>query len=369
MKITIPPILQWSPNTIPKEEILKYIPGFVIEPLTVYVGRYMYAVYNVFVSFFLVLVRFRLRAFAYRYPRSPFHQNEVEHVYHREARYYEEKHHVTTNFRDTWWRRALGFDVVSYSRTRKQNNVCIVDIGTGLGLSLEEMFRVFREFQISVEAHGLDYNESMLKEAKRVIVPRMQKEGLLSKERHIIFVRGDGRNLTGSQSKEIDFFYFPLSSIDCVTIMCGIGGIDLPYESFREQLMILKEGGIVSMIDIHRPMVSFPLHWPAFFRIFGNHIFAFMAWQRGTLPLVLRAIWGWQDPTPIFYKAPLVTWYDKDVDKYYGFEISSFNYTTEPWWFGLPLMSTAKILMRKIVLDKEEYEKRVKVFHSLLSPR
>lgn len=365
--MTIPPLIRFDHQRISKKEVLIFLPSYTLELVDIPIGKLTYVWYKILINIIKLFVKVRLRAIGYRTFTSSFSQEEAEHVYTREAKDYEWKHHVTTNFRDTWWRRSLAFDVLNYIRKNQlfQGKITLLDIGTGIGLSLEEMFKIFKHFNVNVFAYGLDFNQAMLQEARRVVLPRMREQNLLNNEREIQFVRGDGRNISGEKEKKDGFSYFKKNSIDCITIMFGMGGIHLPYDSFREQLIVLREKGIVTMIDIHSPLLFLRSHWPWYLNFLNYKALEFLAWKEGTVPLVLRKVWGWQDPTTIFYKAPLVSYYDKEAKIYFGFNVLHFSYANEPWWFGLPFMNTVRLVMEKTIISKEEFDQKQKVLDSL----
>lgn len=363
----VPPIIEFDNKRISKNKLMEFLPPYTLESLSLSIGKIQYGIYKILVLIIKFFIKLRLRAIGNKTFTQVLSQNEVEHVYTREANTYEWKHHATTNFRDIWWRRLLAFDVLSYLKRNQlsQRKIALLDIGTGIGLSLEEMFKVFRNFNIKVFAYGLDFNQQMLVEANNVVLPRMKANDLVSEEREIQFVRGDGRNLSGRDKKRGGFFYFEENSIDCITLMFGIGGIDLPYDSLQEQLFVLKEKGIVTILDIHSPLLFFSNYYPWYLKFFDDRTLEFMAWKEGTVPLVLRKIWGWQDPTPIFYKAPLVTSYSKEQNAYFGFRAIHFSYTNEVWWFSLPFINTARLVMEKVKITEEEYKKRINILDSI----
>lgn len=364
--MNIPPLIKFDSSKVSREEVLQFLPVYALESVDIPLHRTKLLIFKVLIALIKIFVRLRLGVIGYKTAVSRLNQEKVEQIYTRESKNYEWKHHLTTNSRDTWWRRTLSFDVINYIRRHRftAKQIILLDIGTGIGLSLEEMFKVFRHFDVKVSAYGIDFNQAMLTKALGVVMPRMQKEGLLNSDRTISFLRGDGRNLTGRQKRKEGLHYFEKNSIDCITIMCGIGGIDLPYDSFQEQLDALKEEGIVTIIDIHSPLAFLSTYWPWYLSFAGNKALEFLSWQKGTIPLILREIWGWQDPTPIFYKAPLVTSYDADSKKYFGFRELHFSYLNETWWFRLPFINTARLVMEKVEIPREEYDKRVKILGS-----
>lgn len=358
---------------LPLEYQGDYFPSHVFNDEEIEIDELHYLYYKFILKIFVLLLRLRLKILgpSYRdYKSDPSHR-EVEEIYTREAEDYEYKHHLTTNFRDTWWRRQIGLEVANYIRAKSIGSkeiISILDIGTGTGLSLEEMFRVFKLFDMRVRASGLDFNQKMLRQAEKKTVARMTREGLLADGiREIVFVRGDARNLTGGNGRSREGLeYFHRDSFDCTTIMFGIGGIDAQLESMREQLAVLKPNGILTMIDIHRPIIHLREEWPWFIGQKCADAFAVMAWEQVTKPLVLATLWGWRDPTRIFYTASLVVDSDEGQGAYYGFESISLSLNNEFWWFGLPTMSTAKITLKKIKISKFEFDRRQEILKQLM---
>ncbi len=359
-------------SILPSECQSDYLPDYVFKSVSVKVGIFWYLYYKILLHVFIkIALKWRLGIFGslYRkYQGDPDHK-EVENIYTREAETYERKHHLTTNFRDTWWRRQIGLEVVNYIyvNKKKKEKIRLLDVGTGIGLSLEEMFRMFQLCNVKVSAVGLDYNQGMLNQAKRVILPRIKKDGLLAKNiREIEFVKGDARNLTKT-SGEKGLKHFSKNTFDCVTIMFGIGGVDSQLESMKEQLGVLKLNGVLAILDIHRPFIELDERWPWFIGNRNVAAFNVMAWNNMTKPLVLATLWGWRDPTPTFYTSSLVVDYDKDKDAYYGFEYVSLFVDNESWWFNFPTIPTGKVVLRKVEISKEEFKKRQKVLNNIFS--
>src|SRR3990167_1556687 len=305
MKIIIPPIFN-------SKSSYAFLPLYIFESITLSVNSFNYFVVKFFLGVLRILVKIRLRAVAIssHVHRGRFLPQEVVNdIYTREAESYEWKHHCTTNFRDAWWRRTAAFHILSLAKKNSLTKIKILDLGTGIGLSLEEMLKIFESSDLNVEAVGLDYNVAMLERANKVTLPRMFNEG------------------------EFDF----------VTLICGAGGIHLPLEAFIEQLGVLKEGGYLIIIDIHRPMYQFDEHWPWFLRFFNTDLFQYLGWKEITLPLVLRDLWGWFDPTTLFYLLPFTT----DLQNLTGFAVNYFEVISEKWWFNLPVMTTGKLILKK----------------------
>lgn len=342
-----------------------FLPSHLFKEIEIKASYLQYFYVKVFLAILKFLIKIRLQAINIashvHYGRG-LPQEVINNIYTREAADYEWKHHRTTNFRDTWWRRLAAFHIVNLAREKSLKKVKILDIGTGIGLSIEEMFRVFNDFDLEVEAVGLDYNEAMLEEAKSVILPRMLKAGLIKEgKRTVKFIRGDARNLSGAKNKEKDFTYFEAEEFDFVTLICGAGGIHLPLEAFTDQLSVLKRGGNLIMIDIHRPLFNLEEAWPWYFRFLKEDLIQYLGWKEITLPFILRDIWGWSDPTALFYLAPLAT----DEKYHSGFSQIHFDVVTEKWWFGLPVVTTGRLVLEKRIFPNDEFRYRVAALREL----
>jgi len=352
--------------TITSEPVLstkiKYgtTPEYVFEREKIQISllRYLYYNFLLYTIKILLKIRFKMWWGYKKYKNNPQH-NEVEKIYFREAKAYERKHHLTTNFRDTWWRRQIGLEIINYIHTdeKLQEKIKILDICAGSGLSLEEMFSMFKLFNVKIDAIGLDYNKEMLKQAQKITLPRMLKNKLLEKgRREISFVKGDARNL----------IQFVDSSFDCITIMFGMGGIDAPIKTMQENLRVLKLNGIFAITDIHKPIIRLQEKWPWFMMGTKNApAFGLLAWNKITKPLVLASLWGWRDVTPLFYVAPLITKRDEKKNKYYGFKQVSLFLDNEHWWCKIPAITTAKIVLRKTEISKTEFEQRQKILNKI----
>lgn len=351
-------------------ELIKYIPRYTVDSMSIEINRFIYLYYRALLALFKFIIRLRLGVLNHRYRNyssdASLTNEEIERIYTREAQTYEYKHHLTTNFRDTWWRRQVGLEIIDYARKNRKETerMMVLDVATGVGLSIEEMFHIFKLFDLDVDAIALDYNEKMLQHAREITLLRMKKNGLLQEGRRTVrFTRGDARNLV--QRKDERMEYFGKNSFDCTTVMFGMGGVDLSLQSIKEQLMVLKLSGVFIMTDVHRPIVQLKEKWPWFIGKKNARIFAEVAWKKVTKPLVLATLWGWRDPTPTFYLASFIVYYDKEEDIYYGFRWTSFFLDNEFWWFGLPVMSTAKIVLKKIKISKEEFKERTRLLHEL----
>jgi len=346
-----------------------YFPRFLLNDTTINIDLITYWYYRIFLFFIAMVIKARLKVgslFAMRTEDDNPSNDAVERIYHREAETYENKHHLTTNFRDTWWRRQSGTDVVSYAqRNGNKKTITLLDVATGIGLSIEEMFKVFHEYDIEVEAHAIDYNQKMLDQAQSVIYPRMKANKLLNVKHSVVFERSDARNLAGEKSRE-NFITFHHDTFDCVTIMFGIGGIDDPISFFESALRVLKNGGIVSLNDMHRNVYGLDEHWPFFIGKKSAIAFSIMSWELITRPLVLNSLWGWRDTTPLFYILPFVTVYDEIQKTWYGYKTVNFFLDNEAWWYGFPVVPTARIVVEKVTLDEKEALRRQNIIQNAI---
>ena len=139
MKIQNKPII-----SVPSGASNNFIPDYALREETFEISSARYIYYKFLLWCIRIVARIRLWYFGPQQDADP-DNTLVEKIYHREAQTYERKHHRTTNFRDTWWRRHLGMDVVGYwmrMRSGGAGIVKILDLATGVGLSAEEMMRV-----------------------------------------------------------------------------------------------------------------------------------------------------------------------------------------------------------------------------------
>ena len=349
----------------------EYLPHYVFETHEYTLNFLTYYYYRslLFIIKFIIKLRLRILDSAYKnYIKDEYLSNEeVARIYEREARFYEKKHHLTTNFRDTWWRRQVALDIIDYIRINGKHTerIAVMDVATGTGLSVEEMLNIFKLYDVAVSITAMDYNEKMLEVAHTVILPRIKAAHLINEKRSVTFLRSDARNLLGKPKGGLTTF--SQKSFDCVSIMFGIGGIDYPVFFLRDFLLILKPGCIISMHDIHRPYVFLNEHWPFFIGSKNAAAFTTLAWEQITTPLVLQSLWGWRDVSKLFYLLQLITVRDVKNQKFYGFTSLSFFMDTESWWFNLPVISTAKIVVEKIELTEEEASRRSNLLSFLLA--
>lgn len=349
----------------------EYLPSYVFDTYEYTLNFFTYYYYRslFFIIKFIIKLRLRVLNPTYKnYIKDEHLSNEeVARIYRREAYFYEKKHHLTTNFRDTWWRRQVALDIIDYIRINKKHaqRITVLDVATGTGLSVEEMLKIFKLYDVTVSITGMDYNEKMLEVAHAIVLPRIKAAHLINEKRSVTFLRSDARNLLGKPKSGLTTF--SQNSFDCVSVMFGIGGIDDPLSCFRDILLVLKPRGIISMHDIHQPYVFLNEHWPFFVGSKNAASFTMLAWQNITKPLVLQSLWGWRDVSKLFYLLPLITVHDAGSAKIYGFKLLSFFMDTESWWFNLPVIPTAKIVVEKIELTEEEARKRLNLLSSLLA--
>ena len=275
---------------------------------------------------------------------------------------YEQNHTRTMNGRDLWWRREVAYHAAFFLkqrfRAKPSEMPLLVDLCTGTGLSLEEMFRVFDLERVHVKAIGVDINEAMLQRAKNETLVRIQNTNwAVSGVREITFLRGDATKLTSAKKPSGDWITFEENSVACITNILGACGLADSLQCFREQLRVLETGGIAIALDVHRPIPSLTPSWP-FNKYKWWPVFEQMAWDIVTVPLVLNEYWAWEDPTLSFHTVPLLTVQSERDGKHYGFELLLRLLRTETWWFGLLVIPNATMILRKIEITAEEARAR-----------
>jgi len=320
-------------NGISERELRRYFPRYILNPTPLYYSRIKKVWFFAVRLFLTVLVKIFLRP---RKASGSLDIHEVEQVYTKEAATYDRKHHITTRGMDLIWRRAAGWFVSVIARNEARN-IRVLDLCTGTGLTIKEIISILKEYGLEAEITGLDYNEKMLDVARKN----------LEAYSNIKLVRGDATNMNGISS----------NSLDVVTQVCGIGGISEPTKVFHEVLRILKPGGWFFMIDMHKPIPEQPGEWPFLLKWFRFPIFESVVYEESTIPVVLKRLWGWRDTTLCFYFLPLTVYRD-DNGKYWGFKINIFVQDSQRWWFGLPIMPVAQIIVEKVEISEEEAKKR-----------
>ena len=326
-----------------KEEAEKYFPRYVLEPTSLNPGALNKAVIWMITSFIKLIIWTLLN------PRKTkvgnLGKKEVSDVYKREAKTYNWKHHLTTRGIDLMWRRWAGWMIAPVCEKFRQ--VKILDLCTGTGLTVKEMRPILKKYGVKAEIIGLDYEPAMLSVAVSLAEP--SDKNILT-----FFTQGDATDLK-----------FKANSFDFITQICGIGGIDKPVEEFYCVLKALKPGGRFIMADIHRPIPEFSGEWPFLLKWLKMPALEASVHEQVTVPLALKRLWAWRDPTPTFYLLPLVTIEDNG---FWGFKIKFFEAAPERWWFGLPIMGIAKIVVKKTSISKETHDARKKILESCEIP-
>jgi SAM-dependent methyltransferase len=179
---------------------------------------------------FLLIAVIRVMTFTWRRVMTPamgaHTGRQTANHYNKISIEYEKRHSRITNGRDLWWRRQTAFAAAAHLRLVSDTSYkpVLVDLCTGTGLGLEEMFKVFALEGLSVAAYGIDFSAEMLRIAKERTLLRMT-DLLQEGEREVEFVMGDAMNLVASKDSSAQLFAFPEKSVDVITIVCGIGGI------------------------------------------------------------------------------------------------------------------------------------------------
>lgn len=332
------------------EEISAYFPRYLRESSTLDCGSVVF----VWLQFVQLLIRASIKLFLR--PRSDtvgkLDIKEVEQVYNREAATYDAKHHLTTRGMDTTWRRLAGWSVTTVGRN-KVGSVSVLDLCTGTGLTIREMAPLLFQWGIRGSVTGLDYNTKMLDIARS---RNGSYPGI-----DVRFVRGDAMHLVRSEQPPVEGLErFNPNSFDAVTQMFGIGGIADPLLVFQGVLQILKPGGQYYLIDMHQPIAGQPGEWPLLLKWCRFPRLEIMTYEKTTIPLALNRLWGWRDTTLDFYLLPLVTWQDATGGRW-GFKVINFEVESQHWWLGLPIMPVGKIIVEKLIIDEEEFDRRQKI--------
>ncbi|MDA2913822.1 hypothetical protein MYX77_07680 [Acidobacteriia bacterium AH_259_A11_L15] len=280
----------------------------------------------------------------------------VDSTYTRIARRYAYAHALTTNGRDAWWRREVAWEVAPFLkrrlRERPTSPPVLLDLCTGTGLSLVEVLRILALENVSVKAIGIDINEAMLGETKNTVAA-YGRDWLSDYSGTLEFARADASDLLGRRTRRADLQYFEPCSVACITSICGTGGLTEPIESFRQHLEVLDDEGMIVVLDMHCPIPDLASTWPPFHRQTWP-AFEQAAWEEVTVPDVLQKLWAWCDPTLFLHAIPFVTIFVDSSGHHYGFRLLSRQIRTEPWWFGLPVMSMARIVAQKTRITPDE---------------
>ncbi len=324
-------------------EAKKHLPEYILSPLSVHYGPVK--------GFFLFVLRtfLSLLVVVFLRPRSragELDQKDVDKVYDKRAKHYDRDHHITTRGMDLSFRKMAAWLAAILARNRN-GSVKILDLCTGTGEIPRHTKCISELLHVTVDVTGLDYNEHML-----AIARRKRLNG---------FVRGDATELTTPKE---GFVAFGENTFDGVTQVFGIGGISEPVKVFRGVLEVLKPRGTYLMIDMHRPIPELSGEMPFFGWWLKTPVLEAYIYEKTTLPLVLERLWGWRDTTMCFYLLPLVT-YDDGLGQCWGFETQILEVESHRWWFGLPIMPVAKIVVKKVAISTEEAKARKKILQAL----
>ncbi len=298
------------------------------------------------IAFFKALIKVVLR---------PSGIENIYSLYSKEAAQYDLKHHLTTAFNDTRLRKEAAIYVSDFLVRDKIFNrrPIVLDIATGTGLTLQMVDKYTKARNIDADMYGIDFTQEML--------DRANAQPFTSGNIH--FKRSDATDLVSKKSDNDGLFRFDLNSVECITNIFGIGGIMNSSKSFIDQLLVLREGGIAIMVDIHKPYLDkkhtkLPLGLPP------SPVFVSRSWEDITKPIVLKQLWGWKDPTQDFYTMPLASYYDDKNGKYFGFDVLERNVSNMRWWFGLPVMSVCRLIVKKVSITEEIYRQNQKLYSS-----
>lgn len=343
-------------NQISIDELKKFFPKYILRPSPIYYGTAKNILFKIIQFFLETLVKVFLR------PRESdtgsLDLKEVNEVYTREAATYNKKHHLTTRGMDLVWRRNVGWFLAIDSRG-KDSPVTILDLCTGTGLTIREILKILEQWGIKANIVGLDFNLGMLNIAKT--------DPPISSNCVINFVKGDAMDLFRMDpTSKVALTQFEKDTFDYVVQMFGVGGISDPIKEFYGVLRILKSNGKFFLIDMHKPIPELHGELPLFLKWFRFPTFETFIYERATIPLVLNKLWGWRDTTLCFYFLPLVVFKDED-DNFWGFETVYYVQDSQRWWFGLPFMPIAKIIVKKVIITKEEADKRYIILQSCVS--
>lgn len=336
-------------NKITLDSIEKYFPKYLLHPnYASYKYNFVKSIFfNLTRIFLVVLVKIFLR------PGKPVSHilglKEVDDIYRKEADTYNKKHHLTTRGMDLNWRKNMGWHI-AFSSLGKSESILILDLCTGTGLTVQEISKILEECSLKSDIVGLDFSIDMLRKAE-IILP--------SSNNHVVnFVRGDAMDLVLHSNKPDDeLVKFDYNTFDFVTQMFGVGGILDPVKEFNGVIRILKPNGQFFIIDMHRPIPNLPGEWPLLLKWLRFPLFESYVYETTTIPLVLNRLWGWRDTTLCFYILPLITYKDEN-DKFWGFKTVYFEQESQRWWFALPFMPVAKMIVEKVQITENEAIKR-----------
>ena len=277
--------------------------------------------------------------------------NEVKRVYDREARWYDLKHHLTTCWNDSSWRRRAAQFVVD--RVKACNGGAgfeVLDVCSGTGLTARQIAVSAETAGMNrVRINGIDFDEKMLDRARRQKMPKRMS---------VSFCLADATKMAGLLAGE-NFF-------DAVTLMCGIGGIKYSVMAFEQILRVLKPGGQLWLSDMHVPIPGYRDPRPFWQRAFCMPNFAQTTWYNATVPDALGVLWGWKDPTLDFYLVPFVTYQDGDGERW-GFRLIKREFCIDSWWLRMPMTPVCELIVEKEEIADSEMQRRQQIL-ALINP-
>lgn len=243
----------------------------------------------------------------------------LDKLYSFEAKSYKKKHHLTTAGHDQTLRYRAAQWAAEHLGHKPGH---VIDLASGTGLTLEALEKTTTP---ETRLTGIEWNPDMIAHHRPFQRPTTQLQ------------QGDAQHFISDE--------IPPNSVDVITLVFGIGGIENYQACFNEMIKALKPGGIAVLTDIYAPSLKKaqckgPFYLPASVHLVKE------AWEKVTLPVVLKQLWGWQDPTPCF--EALSTTFHQTENIRYKFEIISLKKETLPWWFGLPVMPICELVVRKM---------------------
>lgn len=262
-----------------------------------------------------------------------------QHPYGAGAPFYRWRHSRTTAGHDESLRRnAAQLLLAEAKQLSAEKSFRVLDLCTGIGLSVEEMLRVFHLHGVKTKMTGVDISSAMLDIARATVS-------------NCDFVRGDVTRLTIGNDDLTHVFSH--DSFDAVTSVFGLGGVPDAKAAGAEALRILRPSGLFIVTDMHRPIPELATGFQGKRRTRIFPLFEMMTYREVTTPLVLHGVWRWVDPTSMFYILPLVV--IEEGGQWWGFKSELFQYEARAWWCTLlPFVPTATVVLRKIRLTEEE---------------
>ena len=280
---------------------------------------------------------------------------EVKHVYDREAKWYDWKHHLTTFWNDSAWRRRAAQFIVDLT-SNFAGRFTVLDICSGTGLTAKEIAKgtaMAGQKQCQVAITGIDFNQEMLQEALKRSMPKGVR---------VDFCLADATNMVCSngQTPNGSLCRFDENTFDASTLMCGIGGIKHSAMAFEQILRLLKPGSRLWLSDMHVPIFDWHDSRPFWQRALELPNFAKTTWYNATVPDALGVLWGWKDPTLDFYLVPFATYQD-GAGECWGFKLIKREFRIDPWWLRMPLAPVCEVIVEKEAITAGEMKRRQQV--------